>query len=274
MKSFDLISDTHIDFWVPIKHNPVKQEIRMQNYVDELIPENPSNVLVLAGDIGHYNRQNIDFLKKMKKVYQYILIVFGNHDYYMVSNSIRKKHKNRSYNRANDFIEQCQDIEGVHILDGTMITIDGITFGGAAGWYDLSYGPNQLGLTPEETLWSWRENSNDAVLIKNLFHEPYDMYEKERDKIDSVIDEVDIMITHVPPEFSHMSKEEKESIHSSYYTFEGEDLIKKMKDKIWCFGHTHKQLDKKVYDCRMVSNALGYPERNKKIEPIQNIKVD
>ncbi|MNP56646.1 hypothetical protein D3C76_1513890 [compost metagenome] len=37
--------------------------------------------------MGHYNKQNYRFLEKLKEYYSYIILVTGNHDYYLISKS-------------------------------------------------------------------------------------------------------------------------------------------------------------------------------------------
>ena len=50
----DYISDLHLDFYkFPI--------------LKYLIEEKQSNILIISGDIGHNLKQNLDFIKELKK---------------------------------------------------------------------------------------------------------------------------------------------------------------------------------------------------------------
>ncbi len=58
---FDLISDIHLDFWVDYSSNHIKLNKNQDNFVRLILPEAPSSTLVIAGDIGHYNKQEYIF---------------------------------------------------------------------------------------------------------------------------------------------------------------------------------------------------------------------
>lgn len=54
------ISDLHLDFYI----NPIKnKEIHYLNFIENFFKNDDAEILVIAGDIGHYNNQNIMFLK-------------------------------------------------------------------------------------------------------------------------------------------------------------------------------------------------------------------
>ncbi|WP_366289896.1 hypothetical protein [Paenibacillus sp. AN1007] len=63
---FDLISDIHLDFWVEYSSNLRKHNQKVDKFIDLILPNEPSEVLVIAGDLGHYNKQNLIFLEKLK----------------------------------------------------------------------------------------------------------------------------------------------------------------------------------------------------------------
>jgi hypothetical protein len=75
-----------------------------------------------------------------RRYYDHVLVVLGNHDYYLVNSSERWKNNNRSRNRRNNLKDLASQIDGVTLLDGSQITIDGITYGGTGMWHDFSYG--------------------------------------------------------------------------------------------------------------------------------------
>ena len=99
----DILSDLHIDFYLSPIVKIVKEDI-LKSIFDPIFLSNgkkeASDVLVIAGDIGHCNFQNIQMLKIFKKLYyKYIVCVLGNHDYYLLDKEDRIMYDKDSYNR-------------------------------------------------------------------------------------------------------------------------------------------------------------------------------
>ncbi len=95
----DILSDLHLDFY--FKPHLTTQE-NVVSFFEPILTQNNTrkigDVLVIAGDIGHYNSQNIEVLKIIqKKFYKYIICVLGNHDYYLVNSDARYSFENNSF---------------------------------------------------------------------------------------------------------------------------------------------------------------------------------
>lgn len=123
---FDLISDIHLDFWVKVDSNLRKMEKKIDVFVDSLIPSSPSNVLVIAGDLGHYNNQNVIMLRSLMRCYESIVMVRGNHDLYLVSGKQSKKYKWLSENRWREMKDFANQLPGLFVLEGDTIALEGI----------------------------------------------------------------------------------------------------------------------------------------------------
>ena len=74
---FDYINDVHLDFWVPFDTNQLKFEKKTKEFANQMLPKQPTKILLIGGDLGHYNRQNYWFLEELSKVYTNILLVLG-----------------------------------------------------------------------------------------------------------------------------------------------------------------------------------------------------
>lgn len=63
----DILSDIHIDVW----HDPhtLLSHARFNEIFNPVLPKTKGDVLVISGDLGHYNTQNLDILKRLKKEY-------------------------------------------------------------------------------------------------------------------------------------------------------------------------------------------------------------
>lgn len=270
----DVTSDLHIDHWVnphTVK-NEYKQREMISLLVSQLIPDTPSEVLIIAGDIGHYNWQNAMLFEILRETYKQVIWVHGNHDLYMVSGNIAKKFDYDSFRRLNEMIAIANRIDGVHYLNGDTIQVDGYIIGGCGAWYDNGYGKSVWNLTDTQFVDKWRDYLNDANYIQVPYTKTLEINSLEyaaqmKAMLSNIVDVCDLVVTHVAPTWSHLPSHYRMP-ESTFYCFDGEDLLARMKpDAKWVFGHTHDphfyQHDQGPY---MICNPLGYPDS--KIDPI------
>ena len=266
--TLDIISDIHLDFYA--KFNRVKTDAFVERLINTKTNKN-FDVLIIAGDIGHYNDDNIYFIELISKFYKKVFITWGNHDLYLLE-SQREKYDYNSFNRLNEFKKMIERIDNTIFLDGQKVEYEGITFWGSGLWYEVN------------SLEHWVDYMNDAKYIFDR-KEPYKivlpyqfypikfrfktgkLYEKEYEKIKH-LDKTDVIISHIPPVSFNFSGD----IGDNYYFVPyGEEIIEKVKPKMWIFGHIHTKKDKNFNGCRLISNPLGYPDENRdfKIESVE-----
>ncbi|GIO38844.1 hypothetical protein J41TS12_37050 [Paenibacillus antibioticophila] len=254
LSTFDLISDLHADFW--LDRYPT-----VDHFVDELLPEEPSKVLVIAGDLGHLNSQNERLIKSFKRIYDQILVTFGNHDLYLDDYSERCYFDNNSGNRINAMKTLFRGIEGVTVLDGSCVLIDGVTFGGTGMWHDFSYGAT-LGFSESYLYDVWQVCMNDSNLIfpTKSRQDLKGFFEEELTKLEAIFEQSQVIVTHVGPDAASMPQMYKSSPVSTFFYFDGSNLLSRAHNKIWCYGHTHSHADYHHSNgCRLINNAFGYP---------------
>ena len=137
----DILSDLHLDFY--FKPHLTTSENIISLFGDIFTDNNTreiGDVLIIAGDIGHYNEQNIKVLKIFQeKFYKHIICVLGNHDYYLVDSEAKYTFEDDSFQRVEDMRKLINQEKNMYCLDGEVIEINGIRFGGADSWYDRSY---------------------------------------------------------------------------------------------------------------------------------------
>lgn len=283
----DYISDLHVDFWVT-QTNPQHKQFSSQiaNLLQIILPEELSkvgDVLIIAGDLGHYNLQTKYLLKELKKVYKDIIVTWGNHDLYLLSNRSISNYKAKSENRLFELKEFCRELE-IHYLDGQVITIDGVKFGGTGSWYDLP--------TPEK-IQRWKNVMNDSRKIYNGYAiQPYGMYQNypqpstnwdtqkfwlnEKTKLEKIAKEgCDVFISHVglvyPPdkELKPMYVGNEDNIF--YYT-DNLHLLKESSCKVHIHGHTHNNLNYEKDGIKILCNPLGYKSEYREGEIYTKIK--
>lgn len=258
-------SDTHVDMYLPT--NPSDLEGAVSRYITNVLRPPDADCLIIAGDIGHYNHQNIELLKQLKQFYPEVLIVTGNHDLYLVSNSQQSKYNYDSFQRLSEFRQMCLD-NGIHYLDGTSVTINDVTIGGCPMWYDLPTDTDKL---------HWVNSMNDSRLI--MQGKPYRQhYAYGYSEVDPTFDtqsyylgqvaklkqlsNLDVFVSHVipiirPPEL--VDPRYRNSDFNIFYESDNIEALKATGAHTAIFGHTHITADFKFEDTRFLANAIGYP---------------
>tara|TARA_Y100000780_G_C13621477_1_gene392728 strand:+ start:110 stop:862 length:753 start_codon:yes stop_codon:yes gene_type:complete len=237
------ISDLHLEF-----------DKNYKKSIDELFGNIDDEVImIIAGDVCSFDYfERYQYFIKYISRFEHVLIVIGNHEYY------------NSKNIDMDDIEYCINEEiklyqNIHLLNNNTIEIGGYYFIGTTLWsktydkkgkindYRKIYFDGKL-LTTNKT----NELHNDAV----------NFLEKEikNDNINKII------ITHHLPSYELIHSEyrtiQMKRIHDYFYT----DLEYLMDDiKYWICGHTHKKMKRKIKNCNLLTNPLGYPNENKDI---------
>lgn len=240
----DVVSDLHFDFY----------NIDAPGFVRAILPEEPSEVLIIAGDLGHHNEQNMQVLRSLREIggYKHILVVIGNHDLY-----VNPRTYEGSWERVAELQAMLREIPGVRLLDGDVLEIGGVRFGGVPMWYDMSFG-HGLGYSTEALLDLWRRTNNDANYIV-WGAKPMDAFMAEqRQKLHTIADGVDVLVTHVGPDWRQAEGRYLHDPTTAFFFFDGREEVERFRG-IWIFGHTHARSDAMVGGCRLLNAALGYP---------------
>lgn len=268
--SVSILSDLHFDSHFP---SFGVTEAMVRKFFDPIFTpnnQNPAYVLVIAGDLGHDNDQNIMIIKLLRQIYfKHIICVLGNHDYYLINSKVAAHYDNDSFKRAQEMRDLLNSIDGVYCLDGNVVEIDGVRFGGCDSWYDGQYVLHHLNPHYEYDLDHvqnlWKHTMNDAHHMPNvkLFDALWDI---ERPKIEAIYQQCDVMITHVMPSINpeHVDKMYRSDKATGYFTFDGQKYLKETTAHTWIYGHSHSNQDVEVHGVRMIANQLGY--RNEAIK--------
>ena len=260
-------SDLHLDFWIDPKLQGAKRERLVKNFADSLFGDMDADLLVIAGDVGHYDDQNIAFLAEAAKRFEHIVLTWGNHDLYLVSRRQRERYK-ESFARLAAFKAKCEDLEGVKLLDGESVEIDGLRIWGSGMWYEV------------EDLGMWCSTMSDATKIvtsksavareiddhgrvKSCYFDPNELYRREMERLGN-LEYADVVVSHVPPLL--FMADERPEFGEPYYFFNGKDAIERISPKVWIFGHKHSPYDLVYKQTRLVSTPLGYPLASRRID--------
>ncbi|MFA6188774.1 MAG: metallophosphoesterase [Sulfuricurvum sp.] len=259
--TISILSDLHFDSHFSTSAIGITESM-VRNVFDPIF-KTQADVLIIAGDLGHYNNQIRQTIKWFRKFYfKHIICVLGNHDYYLV-NRIMIDDYETSFNRVTELRKQLSEIDGVHCLDGNVVEIEGVRFGGCDSWYDGQYLLHNLNPHYEHDLdyvnksWPYWINDKANIYGVNRFD---DIWEIERPKIEAVYQQCDVMITHIMPSINpaHVAEYFRDSRGTAYFCFDGEKYVKDTTAKIWVYGHTHTPNEFELHGVRVIANQLGY----------------
>ncbi len=276
--TIDYISDLHMDFHFK-NTNPQdhKFSLHVAEFIDRILPTNRDklgDVLIIAGDTSHYGQQTDELLKQLKAIYKDVLVVSGNHDLYLISDIQRKKYEHTSTQRLEELKISCETHQA-HYLDGSVITIDGVRFGGTGGWYDLP--------TPDD-IKHWKFALNDSNLIYDGFPiqqaysyrrvkpdwDTQSYYIKELEKLKKIAAVgCDVLVTHVaqviPPNEAIPERFQNDRGNIFYYV-DNLEIVKETGAKHYCYGHTHDEQEYIKDGVEMHCNPFGYPGESRGVK--------
>ena len=269
------ISDLHLDFWVKKDYVHLTVEV-----LKDTLNIQESDVLIIAGDLGHDFEQNKRFLLMAREYAKDVIIVNGNHDMYLTTRESQYKYKYDSMNRIKEMKKFCLSIPGFHYLDGETISLNGITFAGLGmSWDDFYYQKiNQCKPKHDEIIKLFRDNINDSryIFSKGVQHiylpeygfnhvtsfDPIKFFAEEKKKLKK-INNVDVMVTHVGPIIPNDIREEYiNNVISTFFYFDGVEDVIRIHPKHWIYGHTHDAYEHEFYGVKFHCNPLGYTHEN------------
>ena len=267
------ISDEHLDFYIKEKNpNSPKLKRLIQNYITQILKPEGGDILLCAGDISHYNEQTKVYLKEMTKYYNNVIFVHGNHDLYLVSERQKQKYNKQSFARLEELREFADSEPCIHFLEGSSITVDGLTIGGLANWYNLP--------TPG-LIAQWKEVMNDSNLIMegsepSHINYGYGAYEKIpsfdtqefRKEIEKQWDNLkdtggcDILLTHICPVIipdEHLLSYHVDDGNNIFYMTDDLQRVKDLGCTTVVYGHNHQIKKWEIHGLDFKTNTIGYP---------------
>jgi len=263
----DYISDLHVDFHVKYNNSPTKRRRLIKEYVQALLPKTPSATLIIAGDISHYNTMSIELIKEFKNTYSNIMATYGNHDMYMTSNAQRTKYQ-ASYIKIEELKESLKEI-GVYLLDGDVVEIDGVVYGGLCGWYNL---PTRQ----DKDYWRFFMNDSNYIYSGVEYKMPYSygrvraewetqtFYEEQLELLKS-FSNIDVLVSHVcqvlPPN-EVIAEAFRDTASNIFYYVDNMDLVKATGCRYYIYGHTHDKQEWQQQSIKFRANPYGYPRES------------
>ena len=222
-------------------------------------PEFSDCILVIAGDLGNPMLPSYKkYLTNASDMYQEVILVTGNHDYYSLHRTMAKTEEMIS--------NITKTLPNVHLLNKSSVILRGIKFLGTTLWTDLT---PVLDLNP---------CTNDFKMIKDLNLLRYqELHIEQRDWLINELSKEKcgplVVVTHHPPSFSamHPKYEHLGRINCYYYT-NLDTLISKC--DLWLCGHTHRGTLSYHKSTPLLLNPIGYPGEIVDYNPKTCVEID
>lgn len=245
------VSDIHADFYTS-HQNPNRQTIKA--LADDYLRNTQAllnhgfdkscDVLVVAGDISHQNAMSRQLLLKWRPHFHRILVVWGNHDFYLTG-ADRTLYDNNSRIKFEHFKHLFKDDDVIHILDNEIINVNGVRFYGSTMWYAVDT-PKEKGV--------FKNHLNDSSYIEKLNIQK--LHHVQHEAYDNAISNVDVVISHVP--LTQVLS------HTRYGSDVGFIHRVGLYAPVTIQGHCHEQAQDYFVDIntkrhRFYMNAVGYP---------------
>lgn len=229
----DTMSDLHLDFYIT-KENVTQQ---IKSFIELSVKQmkvKPGEVLIVGGDISHDNKISKEFLTQLSNIWEYVLIIPGNHDWYF---------QNKGEDRYAKLIEMTNNSNIYFLMDEVEIfEYEGIKIAGTSMLYDLNETIDYI---------MWKSILNDSRFMSRNFV-------NKRNKADveyynKVINDVDIFVSHVPI----VNLDGDAATENLFLNMN----VSPQKDVLYIAGHTHFRRNSVDVDSEF--NALnisyGYP---------------
>ena len=207
-------------------------------------PENDSDIIIAAGDIGIY-KQGVDWLKSFNKP---VIYVAGNHEFY-----------NQEYNDTLKMLRMECAGSRIHFLENNKFIHQGVRFLGCTLWADLF-------IEGEETADALGKSLNDFRKIR--FNEtPFDVVNFSKlhfrskkwlhAELDRPFEGKTVIVTHhAPSQWSW--NDSPHALKKLAYCNDLKSLLHEYEVTAWFHGHVHSPGDYRIAGARILCNPRGY----------------
>lgn len=216
-----------------------------------------AKILVLAGDIGriHKYEQLSNFLKQLCPLFEVVIYVLGNHEFYRVDGV-----KPKTIPELLEDLEKIRkEIPNLYVLNRDSIIIEDVCIAGCTLWTKsvINVPPFIVRVHEMNTVKYNAMNEADVNYIEDMIK----YCSQKKLKL--------VMVTHHCPTFS-MNSTKKNNHYACLYHNNLDRLMSIDKVHTWIFGHIHKNTDHKTKrGTRLVTNQKGKP-KDKVIDFVKN----
>ncbi len=206
------------------------------------------DVLVIAGDFCELKQDRLEpAIRTLCLMYPHVVMVDGNHSFF--DQPIQK-----SLDRIQYFKNKYKNMHWLECETWTWQNEAGTEsqrFVGCTGWFPKPFKGVNMGmpdfrLIPEYDPWIYEQHANAVKFLSET------------------IEPTDVVVTHHLPHINSEPREFRGGSLSPYFLSQGLVDVFAVKvaegrdPKLWLHGHSHRRVDHKVGNTRVVCNPLGY----------------
>lgn len=231
------MSDVHLEFYDSLE--------KVMDYIT-WTESDISSTLILAGDIGISITKTrkecelfVQFLEEMKRRFLNVILITGNHEYYLC------KSLKLTMNKIDLHIRNICDRIGVIFLQQDVCVIDDIHIYGCTLFTKLN------------RVQAWEMNDVKRITSREKLN---DVHQTHKEWLNSQrFEGKNIVVTHHVPMIM-------DNGHTGFYSNTLFDVQMKGPIDYWLCGHTHMNIDKDVGRTKLLSCCIGYPRESEKME--------
>ncbi|MCH7880844.1 MAG: metallophosphoesterase [Proteobacteria bacterium] len=225
------------------------------------IPDTNADIIILAGDIDTGTKGAEWAISESERLAKNIIYVLGNHEFY----------GNEYYSLKQKISKRCEGT-GVYCLDPDVYIQEGVRFIGTTLWTDykadISMPQDLIMYYVDKALADHKEikykSGNSYRRFKPL--DALAIHIKELNWIERQLDSLHegktVVVTHHGPHPVCQHPVYPVDEMSTAFHSDLSSLIAKNDIDVWVYGHTHANLDKVIFDTRIISNQAGCPGEN------------
>lgn len=250
-----LVSDLHLEFIATEKNMYAVDWKPVSEFLDAL--QSKADVLVIAGDTcpgelsidkhkpGKNKNLLMNALYKLAKMYDHVIFVTGNHDYYhtfpdVVTENIKKAiryHKNLHFLNNEPIKLTVRGTDSVKFYGGTMWFPEILD---KKAHFAAKYGIPDFRCIGGFEPWVYEQNAEFVTNLRKF------------------VDKDTIVVSHHMPTNKSVAPRWKGSVLNPVFVSDQEKDIADLKPKMWIHGHTHDPFDYFLDDTHIMCNPYGY----------------
>lgn len=142
-----------------------------------------SDWLVLAGSVSCYEDRLVESLRYLSQFYAHVFFVFSNIDFHLDGDDYLEY--------ISSVKEDLKEYSNVHILDNSIVEVDGFRVAGSSAWYYLASNYSKA---------YWDTFSLDKTNVHSSWSESNAHSDRDADFLSTLKNEgIDLLITYFPP---------------------------------------------------------------------------
>ena len=217
------------------------------------VPLLDTDLIVLAGDID-VGLEGLKWAETLTRQHaKPVIYVAGNHEFY----------RHDFFSLTQQMREYAAHRDNLYFLERNELILNGVRILGTTMW--TNYFHEQGDKRRDENIAIMNEALSDHRLIytDKRWFDAQDAYEEHlksyawlSKQLSTPFEGKTVVVTHHAPSFECNHIEYGMNLYSPGFVSNLEELIK-LTD-VWCYGHTHSNLDITIGQCRLLSNQKGY----------------